>query len=400
MRSALVAAPHVKLRHLRRLDDRLAAQLDGVRVAGTAGATMCEAALETPGVGQVFVVAVRAIEAKDASALERHLALAETEPQAERGLTSAFGWVSAQQLEGTVNALIASSHSFRMRIGIAACASHGVDPGPVLEFALKSQDPALRARAVRSASELGRVDLLPHARSALADEDEDVRFRAACAAALLGDHQASLRSLEMIGRGSARCSATALHLLLQAADLDRGHAILGDLVSGAEHPPMKKRVLVRCCGAIGDPRYVPWLIGLMADDSLARCAGESLSFVTGADLAELDLERKPPEGIETGPNDNPDDDNVAMDEDDGLPWPDQAKVDAWWSANAHRFTPGTRYFVGAPPTWEHCVHVVKEGYQRQRIVAAQYLCLLRPGTVLFNCAAPAWRQQRLLAKLQ
>jgi hypothetical protein len=37
--------------------------------------------------------------------------------------------------------------------------------------------------------------------------------------------------------------------------------------------------------------------------------------------------------------------------------------------------------------------------QRQRILAAHYLCLLDPGTPLFNTSAPAWRQQRWLAKM-
>jgi hypothetical protein len=37
VRSVLVAAPHVKLLHLRRLDDRLAAHLDGLAVAGEFG---------------------------------------------------------------------------------------------------------------------------------------------------------------------------------------------------------------------------------------------------------------------------------------------------------------------------------------------------------------------------
>jgi hypothetical protein len=32
-------------------------------------------------------------------------------------------------------------------------------------------------------------------------------------------------------------------------------------------------------------------------------------------------------------------------------------------------------------------------------VAAQYLRLLDHGTPLFNTSAPAWRQQRLLAKM-
>lgn len=88
-----------------------------------------------------------------------------------------------------------------------------------------------------------------------------------------------------------------------------------------------------------------------------------------------------------------------MDEDDGLPWPDVDRVQAWWSANASRFPPSARYFVGAEPTWDHCLHVLREGYQRQRILAAQYRCLLRPGTPLFNTAAPAPRQKALLATM-
>jgi hypothetical protein len=60
---------------------------------------------------------------------------------------------------------------------------------------------------------------------------------------------------------------------------------------------------------------------------------------------------------------------------------------------------GWGYFMGQPVTKEHCIQVLKTGYQRQRILAAQYLCLLEPGTPLFNTAAPAWRQQRLLAAM-
>ena len=54
---------------------------------------------------------------------------------------------------------------------------------------------------------------------------------------------------------------------------------------------------------------------------------------------------------------------------------------------------------GRARTRAHCIDVLKNGYQRQRILAAHYLCLLDPGTPLFNTSAPAWRQQRLLAKM-
>jgi hypothetical protein len=51
------------------------------------------------------------------------------------------------------------------------------------------------------------------------------------------------------------------------------------------------------------------------------------------------------------------------------------------------------------PQGRCCIDVLKNGYQRQRILAAHYLCLLDPGTPLFNTSAPAWRQQRLLARM-
>jgi uncharacterized protein (TIGR02270 family) len=158
-------------------------------------------------------------------------------------------------------------------------------------------------------------------------------------------------------------------------------------------------LLIQGAGVAGDPRYVPWLVRQMADLKLTRLAGESFSFITGVDLAHLNLDRERPEDFESGPNDNPDDADVSTDPDDDLPWPDPPKIQAWWDVNSSRFTEGVRYFVGAPVTPEHCVHVLKEGYQRQRIAAAQHLCLLRPGMQLFPTSAPARRQRRWLAQM-
>ena len=102
VRSVLVRAPHVRLHQLQRLDERIAAHLDGLAVAGAYGAKCCTAALEQPGAGEVFAAAVVAIESRDAAALDRLLALAGALPPARRGLLSALGWVSAAQLKGIV----------------------------------------------------------------------------------------------------------------------------------------------------------------------------------------------------------------------------------------------------------------------------------------------------------
>lgn len=395
IRSSLVTAPHVKLHQLRRLDDRLAAHLDGLAVAGEFGSRLSEAALETPGVGEVFAAAVRAIEDKDPRRLDKLFAVAEAVPNSRSGLISAFGWVSAQLLQGTIKELLSSGEPFRRSVGLAACAMHQVDPGGALDPAVADGDAQLRARALRSVGGCGRRALLRACLDALADEDEACRFWAAWSAVLLGERDGAIQTLQGFTVAPSAFRDRALQVLLKAIEPPHAHVLLKSLAQDAAN----KRLLIQGAGIAGEPHYVPWLISRMDDPGLTRLAGESFSFITGLDLAYLDLERKPPEGAESGPNADPGDEDVGMDPDESLPWPDPAKVRAWWEANNQRFQPGVRYFMGEPLSRERCVQVLKEGYQRQRIAAAHYLCLLEAGTPLFNTSAPAWRQQRWLGKL-
>lgn len=285
---------------------------------------------------------------------------------------------------------------------------HRVDPGDTLVTALATTDERLRHRALRVAGEVGRVDLLEHMLADCHAEDEASRFWAACSALLLGDRSgAAVATLINLAEDTATRSDAAAELLLKVLDLSTAHQHLRHWAIRANEPGpaglAALRRLIRRCGILGDPHYIPWLIGQMADLRFSRLAGEAFSRITGADLAALDLERKPPEGADQGqyggPNDDPDDDNVAMDEDDGLPWPDPDRVQGWWQANQARFPAGQRFFVGAPPSPTQALKVLREGYQRQRIAAAQWACILTPGTKLFPTAAPAWRQQRWLAEM-
>lgn len=394
VRSVLVRAPHVRLRHLRRLDDRIAAHLDGLAVAGRYGTAICTAALERAGAGEVFAAAVRAIDARDDRALDRLIALSGALPEAKRGLLSAFGWVSAPQLQGIVRALLDAPDAMRRELAIAACRLHGVDPGLSLKSALDHDAAALRSAALRAAGELGRTNALDAARAALDDPVEEVAFRAAVAACLLGDRGDALMSLEATAQRDSAFCAPATALLLIATEFHRGREIVRRTAQASPPETRLKRRVIRACGLLGDTQFVPWLIELMSDDLLARIAGESFSLITGADLAALDLDRKPPEGMQSGPTDDPEDENVALDEDESLPWPARDLVHRWWAANGTQMTSEARCFMGGSPTPEHCTHVLREGTQRQRIVAAQQLCLQRPGTPLFPVCAPAWRQQR------
>ena len=391
-RAGQVRAPHIELHRLQRLDDRLAASLDGLAVAGDCARRLCLAALETPGCGPVFVATVGAIEDRDPALLEKLLSLAEAVPEARVGLVSAFGWVPAPSLRGITRALLDSPHAFRRDIGLAACAMHHADPDAVLETAMA--DAAHARQAIVVAGKLGRTDLLPGCLGGLLQEDDARRFEAARSALLLGDQQAALRTLVALAGKDGPCQAESAVLALKVLPTVQAHELLQSLAQ----EDASVRILVRGIGAAGDPHYVPWLIAQMHDLKLARLAGESFSTITGLDLAAEDLELKPPENHAAGPNDNPDDEDVAMDEDESLPWPDAGKIEAWWQACGHRFPPGSCCFVGGPVSPDHCLAVLKTGFQRQRIAAADRLSLMAPGTALFNTAAPAWRQQWLLSQ--
>jgi uncharacterized protein (TIGR02270 family) len=394
-RTVLVAASHVKLYQINRFDMRLAAHLDGLAVAGEYGSKLATIALERPGRGEMFTATVRAIEDRDALGLDKVLTITEAMPESLSGLISAFGWVATTSLRGITKVFLESPSPLRRRVGLAACAMHGVDPGAMLDAALNDDDAAVRARALRLIALLGQSDKVSVCMSAMNDEDTPCAFEAACAAAMLGNRSGSVIALQRFASEPGLLRRRALGLLLKLQEPKAANATLAALVKD----PACIRLLIQGIGIVGDPHYVPWLIQQMQDLKLSRLAGESFSYITGLDLAYLDLERKPPEGVDFGPNDDPNDDNVAMDEDDGLPWPDVEKISSWWQAHGQRFAPGTRYFMGEPPSTAHCLDVLKNGYQRQRMAAAIYLCLLKPGTPLFNCAAPAWRQQRLLAKM-
>jgi uncharacterized protein (TIGR02270 family) len=153
------------------------------------------------------------------------------------------------------------------------------------------------------------------------------------------------------------------------------------------------------CAAIsarGDPEHVPWLIERMDAPRLARPAGEAFAMITGVNIACQSLDCLRPEGFESGPGDDPADENVEMDPDENLPWPDRDKIAAWWKKHESDFTPGTRYLLGKPISEEWLEHVLRHGYQRQRAAAALELAIRRPGTPLFDVCAPGFRQQELL----
>ena len=136
LRDRAVSAPHLKLDRLARLDNRVEAHIDGLRVAGDAGWELLVEQLAHEESGEVFAAGLLALESRDAARIGRVLEVAERAPETTRGFVSALGWVERTSLHGTVKGFLDSESAFFRRLGIAACAVHRVDPGAALSDAL------------------------------------------------------------------------------------------------------------------------------------------------------------------------------------------------------------------------------------------------------------------------
>ncbi len=392
LRDRAVDAPHYALRHLARLDERIEAHIDGLRVAGEAGWEIAAEALAGYGeAGEAFAAGVLALESRDAARIDRVIAVTEAAPESTRGLVSAIGWVQAERLRGTVHGLLRDPSPHCRMLGVAACSVHRANPGPYLLSALDDVPP-VRSRALRLAGELGRVDVLPRLLDALNDPDEACRFWAAWAAGLLGERMAAIPALCAFVEAGGAFKERALQLVLRIMLRDHAMRWLKRLNGDPRHA----RTVTQGAGILGDPVFVPWLIGRMADPGLARLAGESLAMITGVDLAYDDLDTNAPEGFQAGPTDEPSYAEVEFDPDEDLPWPDPVLVQAWWEANATRFPSGARHLLGRFLSPEACEHALAAGFQRQRRAGAHELALAHPEAMFLNWQANAGTEGAIL----
>jgi uncharacterized protein (TIGR02270 family) len=238
---------------------------------------------------------------------------------------------------------------------------------------------------------LGRKDLLPFIQDNLTTKDDFCRYSAAWSAALFGD-AGSAAVLRSFVRSSFPWPEDALKVAMRCMALASAIDWQAELAKQAD----TMRLATIGAGAIGDPVLIPWLMEQMAVPELARVAGESFTMITGVDIAYVDLEGERPEGFESGPTENPEDEDVEMDPDEDLPWPKPELIGAWWEKNKTGFKTGTRHLLGLPITEENLRQVLRTGRQRQRHAAALELAMLIPGQPLFEIRAPGFRQKKML----
>jgi uncharacterized protein (TIGR02270 family) len=387
-RDSAAVAPNYSLEDLAKLDRRVEAHVDGLRVAGQVGWEICSEARES-GPGEAFAAAMLAFESEETQRIESVLEIGSSDPLLQRGVVSALGWMPAEQAGPLAMRFSAAEADEIRRIAIAALAIHRLDPGPGLLKASVDKSSRLRARALKAIGELGKTDMAGLLVAGFSDQDDPCRCMAAWSAARLGvNTTAAIEVLRAIADAGGPDSQRALDMALRCMPIYEAKAWAAQL--GGK--PETLRLAVIALGIIGDPDAVSELIPLMENPEVARVAGDSFSMITGADLGYEDLDADAPENFAERPSEDTEDEDVGPDPDEDLQWPAPDRIAQWWSKRRTDFSPGVRYLGGKPIGPESLIEILVRGTQRQRAAAALEMALRNPMQPLFEVRERGDRQ--------
>jgi uncharacterized protein (TIGR02270 family) len=129
IRDGAVRAPHYRLWELAKLDNRVEAHLDGLRIAGNPGWDIVKAQLEAGEGGETFVAAVLSAESGDEERIRAVLELGIASEDRVRGLISGLGWVGSEGALRVARTAMKKKDPVFRRIAVAVAAIHRVNPG-------------------------------------------------------------------------------------------------------------------------------------------------------------------------------------------------------------------------------------------------------------------------------
>lgn len=393
LRENAVRAPHYLLKDIARLDSRVEAHLNGLRLAGASAWQLLKAEMEKGQGGETFAATVLALESREEERIQAVLQHGTASADRIRGLISALGWLPYEQASRLILAALNKQTPVFRRIAVAAAAIHRYHPGDgPLQTLLQDGDVGVQARTAKAIGELGIGQLVPALSARLSVEDAGCRFAAAWSIGLLNGAPGALSQLRRFVEEGSPFAGRAMQLAARRMPLDDANRWLDSLRQ--DKAPLRNVILG--IGAAGDPRWMPFLLTQMGEKPLARIAGETFSMITGVHLSYDKLSLRPPENSGAGPTEDPTDPHVALDVDENLYWPDPEAVAKWWHGQKKKFTDGKRYLLGKPieAPWLH--EVLRIGRQRQRSAAALELAIAQPGKPLFEVRAPGFRQQQTL----
>lgn len=388
LRSVAVEQPHYNTASLHELEHRIDAQLDGLMTALEDAWDICLEALKLEEPGEVFTSTVIAFRSHDMAKIQKAVEVGLSNDEAVKGLISALGWLPGKLVHPWIKRFFSSKDLDHKYLALAACSVRQENPAQHLNQMLGRDDckehEKLYVRALRLIGEFKRQDLMQVLSEAAKSDSENIQFWSAWSAILLGD-RAAVDQLEPFIFKNGPNQVKAIDIAFRVLPMEQARNWITRLVEDKQ----QIRAAVKATGVLGDPHAVNWLIGNMQDIEIAKISAEAFSFITGIDLEQNQLVLENPPGIAPQPNDDVEDNDVSLDEDEDLPWPEVEKISKIWINEGKNFVSGQRYFLGQAIRPEFLNDKLTNAYQRQRHAAALELSLLDSTIPLQNTRARA-----------
>jgi len=383
-------SPSYLLNELAEIDERLDAHVTGLLMIGSSAWELCEEELSFDRPEELFTLSLVAIKLNDQKKLEALIQELEEEEQLD-AVADALVYFPFEQVKLLLTELYKNPSPKVQYIVVRAFRLHGQKSERLVQHALSSESPLVKREAILKIGTLGMSNLLSLTAPFMDDEDEGVAFAAMWTATRFGNLSA-LQKLESFV-SHPRYGDQALQYVVMQKDVNRTTEILRALFA----EEATKRLSILGLGYAGKANAITPLIALMDVPESARVAGEAFSLLTGIDVAANSLDREAPEGFEAGPTESPDDEDVELDPDEDLPWPDSQKIDVWWKHNQQNYFSDKRYIWGQELSAESLKNVLRHGNQRQRLFAANVSALYDRDHPLFNVQAKVKQQKSFLS---
>jgi uncharacterized protein (TIGR02270 family) len=381
---------------LAELEERLLAHLDGLVLGEKEAWHFLVQKLSDGEVGEVFTAAFVATESGNETQIDQVFKVFREATGDPSGIWHALYHTSYPDLEPKMRPFLndESKAVCAAAIDVLSFRRLSIEPARLQNF-LNDPDPNMILSALNAIGRL-RLTLMTDAVDRLLEHSVSaVRGRAMQTGFLLKSEKALSACQHAIQNGAEEMGG-AMILLGKGGDSQT----LPLWVNALDNPQLA-RDAVTAIGLLGNITAMESLICCCSNPVLSRLACESIQTLTGVDLEKEKLTTPPPVPTNatgaTGATE--DEEAIAMDPDEALPYPDPEKVASWWKANVSRFDKKVRYRKGQPYSAHVLIDILQTGHLLERHDAALELALINPKFPYGETAAFAMRQKKDWAQI-
>jgi len=392
LRAISVKQPHYQQDDIVTLEKRIDANLDGAMSNYELAWDICVEELTYEQAGEVFTAAIIAFRSRNMDKIQHIVKHAFCNEETLKGLVSAIAWLPKVLINEWLQKFVFSKDLNHKHLALSICSVLRKNPGNILQELLEREDclahSGLLLRMLRLIGELKLYAFTNQCQKLIDHELPQIQFWANWSLVMLGEQKQVVNLIPFMKEESS-FQLLAIDTVFNVLPINKARA----WISQSVQQPEMMRTVIRATGILGDPHAMPWLIEKMNHFDTAKIAGEAFTLITGIDLERYELSIDLPEELAIIPNDEIEDDNVDLDEDENLPFPDVNKINHTWLRYRDRYKAGARYIMGIEVTDNNPATVAKlnamlqQAGQRQRASLALTIALLDAQSVFINIKA-------------